>query len=299
MPRNRPASFFSRTVATLGLAVTGLLPACTASHRPSVKSEQATSNYEILVEEYEARLKALIEKENADELANRSDDAEGPGLPELISEFVPRFRSLAEAHPDEEDSGKAFAWIVLHAWKHEDVEPVLKPLIDHFADQPYMKDVCGSLSHQPNRSARDALRSIAERTQSPDVRFWARYCGARHDLMTVDWLAVLRDEPDPAKRDSLRASFRQDMGCRPDSIDAAQLQREAEDTLETVERSAGDFRYRDQRIADLARSALFERRDLAIGRTAPDIQGEDVDGLTFSLDQYRGRVIMLDFWGNW
>jgi hypothetical protein len=89
------------------------------------------------------------------------------------------------------------------------------------------------------------------------------------------------------------------MGSRPDSIDAAQLQREAEDTLEAVERSAGDFCYRDQRIADLARSALFERRDLAIGRTAPDIQGEDVDGLTLSLDQYRGRVIVLDFWGNW
>jgi hypothetical protein len=55
---------------------------------------------------------------------------------------------------------------------------VLQPLIDRFADQPYMKDVRFAVA-PADRSAREALRSIEERTQSPDVRIWARYCGAR------------------------------------------------------------------------------------------------------------------------
>ena len=37
----------------------------------------------------------------------------------------------------------------------------------------------------------------------------------------------------------------------------------------------------------------------AVGDTAPDIAGTDVDGKEFKLSQYRGKVVMLDFWGDW
>jgi hypothetical protein len=32
---------------------------------------------------------------------------------------------------------------------------------------------------------------------------------------------------------------------------------------------------------------------------APEITGEDIDGVTFKLSDYRGKVVVLDFWGNW
>ena len=38
---------------------------------------------------------------------------------------------------------------------------------------------------------------------------------------------------------------------------------------------------------------------LAVGNLAPDIENEDLDGETFKLSDYRGKVVMLDFWGNW
>jgi hypothetical protein len=37
----------------------------------------------------------------------------------------------------------------------------------------------------------------------------------------------------------------------------------------------------------------------AVGTEAPDIIGEDLDGVAFKLSDYRGQVVMLDFWGNW
>ena len=43
----------------------------------------------------------------------------------------------------------------------------------------------------------------------------------------------------------------------------------------------------------------FQRTRLQIGMEAPDIVGEDIDGTEFRLSDYRGKVVVLDFWGDW
>ena len=48
-----------------------------------------------------------------------------------------------------------------------------------------------------------------------------------------------------------------------------------------------------------AKGALNELRHLRIGMVAPDIIGEDIDGKQFKLSDYRGKVVLIDFWGNW
>ena len=37
----------------------------------------------------------------------------------------------------------------------------------------------------------------------------------------------------------------------------------------------------------------------AVGKPAPEIAGEDIDGKKFKLSDYKGKVVLLDFWGNW
>jgi hypothetical protein len=39
--------------------------------------------------------------------------------------------------------------------------------------------------------------------------------------------------------------------------------------------------------------------NLKVGKIAPDIVGEDLDGRKFCLRDYRGKVVVLDFWGHW
>jgi cytochrome oxidase Cu insertion factor (SCO1/SenC/PrrC family) len=36
-----------------------------------------------------------------------------------------------------------------------------------------------------------------------------------------------------------------------------------------------------------------------VGDRAPEIEGEDLDGVKFKLSDYRGKVVVIDFWGNW
>ena len=44
---------------------------------------------------------------------------------------------------------------------------------------------------------------------------------------------------------------------------------------------------------------LFEQERLQIGMVAPDIVGPDIDGVEFKLSDYRGKVVVIDFWGDW
>lgn len=36
-----------------------------------------------------------------------------------------------------------------------------------------------------------------------------------------------------------------------------------------------------------------------IGEEAPEIVGKDLEGVEFKLSDYRGKVVMLDFYGDW
>ncbi len=38
---------------------------------------------------------------------------------------------------------------------------------------------------------------------------------------------------------------------------------------------------------------------LEVGNLAPEIDGQDLDGVSFKLSDYRGKVVVLDFWGDW
>jgi hypothetical protein len=52
-------------------------------------------------------------------------------------------------------------------------------------------------------------------------------------------------------------------------------------------------------LGAVAEGAMFEVERLQIGMVAPDIKGADLQGVDFKLSDYRGKVVVIDFWGNW
>ena len=83
------------------------------------------------------------------------------------------------------------------------------------------------------------------------------------------------------------------------------LAREGEQLLERAIAEYGELPYdptflsKVERPWQRSRSDLRRFRNLAIGQRAPEIEGQDVDGNPFKLSDYRGRVVLLTFSGNW
>jgi hypothetical protein len=57
--------------------------------------------------------------------------------------------------------------------------------------------------------------------------------------------------------------------------------------------------FKETEYAKRAEADLFEIDHLEIGKTAPDFEATDQDGKTFKLSDYRGKVVVIDFWGFW
>lgn len=58
-------------------------------------------------------------------------------------------------------------------------------------------------------------------------------------------------------------------------------------------------RYPKSKLAASAQMEIYEIVHLSVGCTAPDFEAEDENGVKFKLTDYRGKVIVLEFWGFW
>ena len=56
---------------------------------------------------------------------------------------------------------------------------------------------------------------------------------------------------------------------------------------------------RNKTLGQEAEASLDAMLNLAVGKPAPEIEGVDVDGKPLKLSDYRGKVVLLVFWGAW
>ena len=102
--------------------------------------------------------------------------------------------------------------------------------------------------------------------------------------------AFLNDVLEKNPNDKVKASASLALGQIVARSNPEQAEKHFNDVIEK-------YGTKDQKEA--AKGELFEMHNLSIGKVAPEIEGKDIDGKKFKLSDYRGKVVVLDFWGDW
>jgi hypothetical protein len=55
----------------------------------------------------------------------------------------------------------------------------------------------------------------------------------------------------------------------------------------------------NKQLAEQAKNELAEMKVRGIGKPVPDIVGDDLDSKAFKLSDYKGKVVLIDFWAFW
>lgn len=258
-----------RTLMAL-LAVLVLLSALWAEDKPKQKPATAPGEYKALVAEY-----GKAEKESDQAYKKAKTDEERQKLRAAYlrtrSEFTGRFLTFAEAHPKGEEALLAL-FFVLHPDTEADARylDAAAPLIlkDHVAsDRLTNPPILQMVDDSP--AAERLLRGVLEKSPHRAIRAQAG--------LSLGLILNGRAHPRQA-------------AARPPG-NAAALAKEAEELFERVATEYADV----GEVAEKAKGELFEIRHLAVRKTAPDIRGKDSDDREFKLSNYRGKVVVLDF----
>ncbi|NOT31767.1 MAG: redoxin domain-containing protein [Planctomycetes bacterium] len=175
--------------------------------------------------------------------------------------FIPEFRALAEEAQGTETAARAWLW-VLRLIGNDPKES--KRIVDLLLEQHMQSEALGELTDRVRD--REALRAMVDESPHERVRAGA--------LLALGKLLL-----DSAK-----------------SEDKA----EGRDCLEAVVSEYGELSYgQDSTFAAAADRHLFELDRLQLGMVAPDFEATDENGVQWKLSDYRGKVVVVDFWGNW
>jgi hypothetical protein len=136
-------------------------------------------------------------------------------------------------------------------------------------------------------------RIIFKAPQSDNYRIIATaYSGVGEYTLTVQEATAkeLQGSLGLAFSESLRLQY--EALYRAGDRKADRLLHEAEAVLQQVAAHS-------PKLAPQVKEVQFALAKLTTGRPAMEIEAEDLDGKIFKLSDYRGKVVVLDFWGNW
>ncbi len=262
-------------------------PAETIVERPN-PAEDLVSRYEAAYEEFINRIRSAAASERA-EIAKTNPQAE----------FAEKFRALASENGDTEIEATALAWLASNSDKDDEKASALATMITNYPDSPAMKEAAGAMvAGKPSQATEDNLRRILENSPHPDVRGAAAF----HLVSYLDRYKSLGEQVDELAENPNAVQFFGEDGIdylRNLKVNDAEIEKLYETIVKDYSNVVISRMGRETNIGESAKNALFEIKYLSKGCVAPDIEGSDMDGKEFALSDYRGKVVMLDFWGDW
>jgi hypothetical protein len=217
---------------------------------------------------------------------------------------------LVEKNPnDKEASLTALQWLLRHYGFDDKGQVgrarVLDLLIKRHADDPKIGPLVDYfVSNYSSTKEEELIRAVMAKNPAKDARGNASLSLGRYLMRLAEAVRLLKANSEESKR--VETYLDKETVSKLKNTDADTLTKQAEAVFEEAAAKYGDvvwymseYYKKNITIADQVNRELFVIRNLAVGKTAPDMVGDDLDGKPFRLSDYRGKVVVLDFWGNW
>ena len=287
-------------------AITPRLRVGAPDETPDLKTPRG--RYQALLQEYKTAFRAYDEarqKAKTDEERKRVFAEKYP----QPRTYLGRFLQFAESAPNDPAALDALVWIIQRGFDGPEFSRAIDRLVDH-AESRYVGRDALSLASSVSPSAEKLLRAVIEKAPDPYTKGLACLALGRYFKRSSERVHEIREDSESAKRweamfveeGAGKEGFARFIARDPDA-----LMKQAELALERVASEFGKPSNDEQRLsrkalsklAEDAQAELDEIRNLCPGKPAPEIAGTDVDGQTFKLSDYRGKVVLISFWADW
>jgi hypothetical protein len=275
-----------------------LLPALPVAGAEDKPKDKPADQYQALIKQYQDEMNAFREAYQAAKTQEERQKAFAK-YPQP-DKLAPKFLDLAEKNPKDPAALDALLWVVTNVRAQGKDSPKAKALAvlsKDWVESPKIGPACQALSQGLDKQTESFLRAVLDKNPSRDAQGAACVALAEFVKNRAATVEALKERPQFAQyyENQLGKDYFQELM----KLDLAKASKEAEDLYERAAAKYGDVKLARGTVADTVKPELFEIRYLAVGKKAPEIEGEDIDGKKFKLSDYKGKVVLLDFWGNW
>jgi hypothetical protein len=281
-------------VGFLGLLV--LLPALQARDKP--EKQTPAQQYKALAQEYDkaqADFRKALAMAKTGEERQKVIEEKNPKL----AEFASRFLELAQRNPKDPAAVDALTWVVIRGGGDMRTKAINNLLHDHIQSEK-MATVLPSLAYTfQDKDIQKFLRAVLEKNKHRPAQAQACLALAQGAENRLSLAKRFKEQPEMAK------NYEGILG--KEVVEALvkggpeKVSKEAEALYERIVKDFADVADPDGgTVGEKANEKLEAlRHPILVGKPAPEIAGEDIDGKKFKLSDYRGKVVLLDFWGHW
>ncbi|HEV3144697.1 MAG TPA: hypothetical protein VGZ47_12480 [Gemmataceae bacterium] len=182
------------------------------------------------------------------------------------------FEAVLERAAKEEKSPQApklLGWVAMRGSFLPVGQKAIERLVEKYPESPAVGQAFQALGRAPK--GEDTLKGYLEKGTNDGIKAWA--------ALTLGRMYRAKSDRVPE-----------------DSPEGKKLAADAENYLVMVVDKFGKENAEQKKEAERELNII---RHLRVGKEALDIVGPDLDDKSFKLSDYRGKVVLLDFWGNW
>lgn len=186
--------------------------------------------------------------------------------------YATKMMALVQSNLDQPDVVKGVNWLVMGAASFPEGQEALKMLGSTFADRKGIAEAVKQLEYH-GLPAEPVLKAVIEKNTNREERAAALY--------------------------ALGAVHFKNFDASADRVSAAASKDKALECFQQLSSDFADVTIQGFKLSDFAAKMLFEMTNLQVGCEAPEIEGKDADGVDFKLSDYRGKYVIVIFWGGW
>ena len=258
-----------------------------------------------------AKIKADMDKlsqESNKGYADAKTEEEREALQEKVYEanrrqggpLVEKALTLVTPHAKDPAAVEVLVWVLNH---HSLSGPATgdraaELLREHHLTDPKTLEIASRYTHAPVRWNEKLLRALAAADLPKDKKPQSKFMLAQYLASKASIPPILKSLDGPMLK-RVEAFYGKEYLAELSAADASAIEAEAIRLYNEVVEKYPDEKNGSKTFGERAKAAVYEIQNLGIGKPAPEIAGEDIDGKPMKLSDYRGKVIMLDFWGHW
>ena len=211
--------------------------------------------------------------------------------------FVEKFLALAAEQPNTTASLDALNWVIKRFESGNYADRALVLLAKHHAAAVKLDEVFIYIGNNPSLQVGIFYRQVIAANKNPAILGKAHF---RLGIYLMRQLEISREvQAKPEAREKYDLFYGKDLTAYLLAMNHAQNRKEALQHFVVIQQKYASVKTFQGQLGPLANIQEFKLAHLSVGGVAPEITGKDIFGKPLKLSDFRGKIVLLDFWGDW